>query len=98
MDGDDAGYCQRWAFANLQQCGAAFEVGADVCAWLALHGEPVGAAMAPLRRASHAARALHQRLVRVSQSGRLPDVGYTIDDMTKAWDDAMSVLKPVYGV
>lgn len=93
----DAEHYQRWAFATLQQCGAAFEVGADVCAWLAYHGEPVASAVAPLRLVSHAARALHQRLVRVSQSGRMPDVGHTIDDMSRAWDDAMSVLRPLYG-
>ncbi len=93
----DAEHYQRWAFATLQQCGAAFEVGADVCSWLAYHGEPVAAAVAPLRLVSHAARALHQRLVRVSQSGRMPDVGHTIDDMSRAWDDAMSVLRPLYG-
>jgi Domain of unknown function (DUF1839) len=97
LAGGDADHYQRWAFATLQQCGAAFEVGADVCSWLAYHGEPVAPAVAPLRLVSHAARALHQRLVRVSQSGRMPDVGHTVDDMTRAWDDAMTVLRPLYG-
>lgn len=98
LAGGDAELYQCWAYANLQQCGAAFEVGADVCSWLAQHGEPVAEAVAPLRMLSHAARALHQRLVRVSQSGRMPEVGHTLEDMAKAWDDAMSVLKPIYGV
>lgn len=98
LAGGDAEHYQRWAYATLQQCGAAFEVGADACFWLAQNGEPVAEAVAPLRRLSQAARALHQRLVRVSQSGRMPDVGHTVEDMAKAWDDAMSVLKPVYGV
>ena len=97
LAGGDADHYQRWAFATLQQCGASFEVGADVCSWLAYHGEPVTAAVAPLRLISHAARALHQRLVRVSQSGRMPDVGHTVDDMARAWDDAMAVLRPLYG-
>lgn len=97
LAGGDTEHYQRWAFATLQQCGAAFEVGADVCAFLAHHGEPVTAAIAPLRTVSHAARALHQRLVRVSQSGRMPEVAHTVEDMAKAWDDAMSVLKSVYG-
>ena len=78
--------------------GVAFELGADVCSWLAYHGEPVIDAVAPLRLVSQAARALHQRLVRVSQSGRMPDVGHTVDDMAGAWDDAMAVLRPLYGI
>ncbi len=98
LAGGDADHYQRWAFATLQQCGVAFELGADVCSWLAYHGEPVIDAVAPLRLVSQAARALHQRLVRVSQSGRMPDVGHTVDDMAGAWDDAMAVLRPLYGI
>ena len=97
LAGGDAEHYQRWAFATLHQCGASFEVAADVCTWLAYHGEPVSPAVAPLRLVSHAARALHQRLVRVSQSGRMPDVGHTVDDMSRAWDDAMTILRPRYG-
>ncbi len=96
LAGGDAEHYQKWAFATLQQCGAAFELSADVCAWLAKHGEPVEGAVAPLRAVSQSARVLHQRLVRVSQSGRMPDVSATTDDMARAWDDAMAILRPRY--
>lgn len=96
LAGGDAEHYQRWAFATLQQCGASFELGADVCAWLAQHGESVDAAVTPLRSVSHAARTLHQRLVRVSQSGRMPDVSQTVEDMARSWDDAMAVIRPLY--
>lgn len=98
LAGSDADYYQRWAFATLQQSGAAFELGADVCAWLAEHGEPVAAAVPHLRNVSFAARTLHQRLVRVPQSGRMPDVTHTVEDMAREWDAAMAVLRPRYGV
>lgn len=96
LAGGDAEHYQRWAFATLHQCGASFELGADVCAWLALHGEPVTAAEQHLRVLAGSARALHQRLVRVSQSGRMPDVSITVDEMARSWDDAMAILKPRY--
>ena len=98
LAGGDAEHYQRWAFATLQQCGAAFELGADVCAWLASYDEPVSDAVAPLRAVSQSARVLHQRLVRVSQSGRMPDVSQTVDDMARAWDDAMAILRPRYAL
>ncbi|MCC7053378.1 MAG: DUF1839 family protein [Gemmatimonadaceae bacterium] len=94
LSGGDAEHYQRWAFATLHQCGASFEIGADVCAWLAQHGEPVMGAVPHLRMVSQAARALHQRLVRVPQSGRMPDVSQTVDDMARSWDDAMAILRP----
>lgn len=97
LAGGDAEYYQRWAFATLHQCGAAFELGADVCAWLASHGQPVDAAVPHLRNVSYSARTLHQRLVRVSQSGRMPDVAHTVEDMARSWDEAMTVLRPLYG-
>lgn len=96
LAGGDADHYQRWAFATLQQCGASFEIGADVCAWLAQCGEPVEDAVAPLRLVSQCARTLHQRLVRVSQSGRMPDVSPIVEEMAKGWDDAMAVIKPLY--
>jgi Domain of unknown function (DUF1839) len=96
LSGGDSEQYQRWAYATLQQCGAAFELGADVCAWLAQHNEPVGDAVAPLRLVSRSARVLHQRLVRVSQSGRMPDVSQTMEDMASAWDVAMAVIRPRY--
>jgi Domain of unknown function (DUF1839) len=94
--GDEVHYA-RWAFATLHQCGAAFELGSDVCDWLASHGEPTGAAGTHLRAVSRGARALHQRLVRVPQSGRMPDVAQTVEEMARSWDDAMVVLKHTYG-
>jgi hypothetical protein len=96
LAGGDAEHYQRWAFATLQQCGAAFELSADVCAWLREAGEPIDAAIAPLRAVSHSARMLHQRLVRVSQSGRMPEVSQTVEDMARSWDDAMAVIRPLY--
>ena len=97
LAGGDAEHYQRWAFATLHQCGAAFELAADVCAWLASHGQPVEPAVVHLRNVSHSARTLHQRLVRVPQSGRMPDVSHTVEDMARSWDEAMSVLRPLYG-
>ena len=94
--GGDAEHCQRWAFATLHQCGAAFEVGADVCAWLAQHGEPVGNAVSHLRLVARNARSLHQRLVRLPLQSKLPDVAQTLSDMARSWDDAMAVLRPRY--
>jgi hypothetical protein len=96
LAGGDADQYQRWAYATLQQCGAAFELGADVCAWLAAHDEPVAEAVAPLRQVSRLARTLHQRLVRVSQSGRMPDVSQPIDEMAAAWESAMAIIRPRY--
>ncbi len=97
LAGGDAEHYQRWAFATLHQCGASFELAADVCAWLASQGQPVEPAVAHFRNVSHAARALHQRLVRVPQSGRMPDVSHTVEDMARSWDQAMNVLRPIYG-
>jgi hypothetical protein len=97
LTGGDDDHYQRWAFATLHQCGAAFELAADVCAWLGSHGQPVESAVAPLRSVSHSARVLHQRLVRVPQSGRMPDVAHTVEDMARSWDDAMAIVRPVYG-
>jgi len=34
----------------------------------------------------------------VSQSGKMPDVMHGIDDMARSWDEAMFVLRPLYGV
>jgi len=96
LAGGDAEHYQRWAFATLHQCGAAFEIAADVCGWLVEHGEPIADAVPRLRTVSRLARSLHQRLVRVSQSGRMPDVSQTLDDMAHAWDEAMAILKPRY--
>ena len=96
LAGGDAEHYQRWAFATLHQCGSSFELGADVCAWLAVHGEPVAAAEQHLRLLAYSARALHQRLVRVPQSGRMPDVSLTVEEMARSWDDAMAILKPLY--
>lgn len=96
LAGGDAEHYQRWAFATLHQCGAAFEVSADICAWLADHGEPVGGAVAHLRQVSFSARTLHQRLVRVAQSGRMPDVTHTLEDMARSWDAATEILRPRY--
>jgi hypothetical protein len=98
LAGGDEDHYQRWAFATLHQCGASFEIASDVCAWLGSHGQPVASAVAPLRSVSHSARALHQRLVRVPQSGRMPDVAHTVEDMARSWDEAMAILRPVYGV
>ncbi|HYW51453.1 MAG TPA: DUF1839 family protein [Gemmatimonadaceae bacterium] len=97
LAGGTADQYQRWAFATLHQCGAAFEIAADVCAWLAQRGEPVSAAVPHLRLVSRAARTLHQRLVRLPQQGRMPDVSQTISDMAHSWDDAMAILRPRYG-
>jgi hypothetical protein len=97
LAGGDAEHYQRWAFATLHQCGASFELAADVCAWLATHGEPAQSAVPHLRNVSHSARTLHQRLVRVPQSGRMPDVTHTVEDMARSWDEAMAVLRPLYG-
>lgn len=94
--GGDAEHYQRWAYATLQQCGAAFELSADVCRWLSHNGQPVADAIAPMRLVATSARVLHQRLVRVSQSGRMPDVSQTVDEMARAWDDAASVIRPLY--
>ena len=47
-----------------------------------------------LRMVSQAARTLHQRLVRVPQSGRVPDVTQTVEDMARSWDDAMAIIRP----
>ena len=94
LSGGDAEHYQRWAFATLHQCGASFELGADVCAWLAGHGEPLMNAVPHLRMVSQAARTLHQRLVRVPQSGRVPDVTQTVEDMARSWDDAMAIIRP----
>lgn len=96
LAGGDAEHYQRWAFATLHQCGSSFELGADVCAWLAANGEPVASAEQHLRVLAESARSLHQRLVRVSQSGRMPDVSGTLDEMAQSWDDAMAILKPRY--
>jgi len=98
LAGGDAEHYERWAFATLHQCGASFELAADVCAWLASHGQPVEPAIPPLRSLALSARALHDRLVRVSQSGKMPDVMHSIDDMARSWDEAMFVLRPLYGV
>jgi hypothetical protein len=57
----------------------------------------VESAVAPLRSVSHSVRVLHQRLVRVPQSGRMPDVAHTVEDMARSWDDAMAIVRPVYG-
>jgi len=97
LAGGDAELYQRWAFATLHQCGASFELAADVCAWLVTHGEPIEPAVPHLRNVSYSARTLHQRLVRVPQSGRMPDVTHTVEDMARSWDEAMTVLRPVYG-
>jgi hypothetical protein len=96
LSGGDAEQYQRWAFATLQQCGASFEIAADVCAWLSAHGEPVSDAVAPMRLLATSARVLHQRLVRVSQSGRMPNVSQTVEEMSRAWDEAMAVIRPLY--
>ena len=93
--GDD--HFRKWAFATTQQCGAAFELASLVTAWLHSHGEPVGAAVAPLRQASVGVRALHQRLARVPHAGRMPDVNDTMAECADAWDAAMTVLRPRYG-
>jgi nucleotide-binding universal stress UspA family protein len=98
LTGGDSDHYQRWAYATLQQCGASFELSADVCVWLTSHGEPVGDAIEPLRAIAKAARALHQRLARVPQSGRMPDVSQAVDEMAQAWDAAMRVLKARYSV
>jgi len=97
LAGGDAEHYQRWAFATLHQCGASFELAADVCAWLATHGEASEPAVPHLRNVSYSARTLHQRLVRVPQSGRMPDVTHTVEDMARSWDEAMTVLRPLYG-
>ena len=98
LAGGDEQHYERWAFATLQQCGAAFELGADVCDWLGVHGESAAAAANHLRAISRGARSLHQRLARVPQSGRMPDVAQTVDEMSRSWDDAMVVLRSAYGV
>jgi hypothetical protein len=97
LTGGDADLYQRWAFANLQQCGASFELGADVTAWLASHGEPVGQAVPHLRDIALGAKTLHQKLARVPMAGRMPDVSQTLDEMAGAWDNAMTTLQPRYG-
>ena len=96
LAGGDAEHYQRWAFATLHQCGSSFELGADVCDWLGTHDEAVGDAARHLRLLAHSARGLHQRLVRVSQSGRMPDVTLTVEEMARSWDDTMAILKPLY--
>jgi hypothetical protein len=95
--GDDEHY-QRWAFATLQQCGAAFELAGDVCEWLAVHGATVDQATPHYRDLSRAARTLHQKLVRVPQSGRMPDVTEQMDEMCAMWDRATGVIRRTYGL
>ena len=97
LAGGDATHYQRWAYATLHQCGAAFELAGDACRWLAGHGQPVLGAVEPLLAVSRGARSLHQRLVRVPQSGRMPDVAQRVDEMAGAWADAMTILRPIYG-
>jgi len=97
LSGGDASHYQRWAYATLHQCGAAFELAGDACRWLAGHGQPVQGAVEPLKAVSRGARSLHQRLVRVPQSGRMPDVSQTVNEMASAWTDAMAILRPAYG-
>jgi hypothetical protein len=97
LTGGDADHYQRWAFATLQQCGAAFELAGDTCDWLSRHGEPLAIAAEHFRRLSRASRELHQRLARVPQSGRMPDISASIEDMADAWDAAMTDVRPLYG-
>jgi Domain of unknown function (DUF1839) len=96
LAGGDAELYRRWAFATLQQCGATFEISADVTAWLAANGEPVGAAVSHLRDIAYGAKSLHTKLARVPISGRMPDVSLTLDQMADSWDFAMTTLQPRY--
>jgi hypothetical protein len=97
LAGGDTELYQRWAFATLQQCGASFELAGDVCDWLTTHGEPLTDAAEQFRRISRTGRELHQRLARAPQSGRMPDIAASIDEMAVAWDAAMADVRPRYG-
>lgn len=98
LSGGDDEHFRKWAQATLQQCGAAFELSAHVTAWLETHGEAVGAAVPHLHAIAHGARTLQVKLSRAPQAGRMPDVSATLAECAHAWDDAMTILRPRYGL
>jgi Domain of unknown function (DUF1839) len=85
-----------WAFANLRQCGAAFDLAAAHLRWQAGFGAADAAdtsvAADAFDRIAVGCKTLILKVARAVNSGRTLDAAATFDDMARAWDEGMGCL------
>lgn len=92
------GYYHVYAFANIRQCGASFELAARWIEWLAEHGEGgLEDAAARFRAISDTAKAMILKGARAVNSKRAVDLSSMLDTMESSYDAGMSALVARFG-
>lgn len=98
MQREGLGAYHAWAFANLRQLGAAFELAAFYVRWLAARGEtglePSATAFDAI---SASAKALILKTARAVNTKKPIDVSEMLRDASLAWDVGMKPLAARYG-
>ncbi len=84
----------RWAFSNVRQLGAAFDLGAETLRWLASRTRQPGLveSAACFDVIAQDSKALILKLARAVNTRRAFDVQAAFAPMTQAWDDGMRRL------
>lgn len=80
----------RWAFANLRQLGAAFELAALHLQWQ--QDEAYLPAVEAFKQIALTSKALIMKVARAVNSGRTMDTRTAFSDMAAAWDYGMQAL------
>lgn len=79
----------KHAFANLRQCGAAFELARDYLRWLDPSFEPAAAACDEI---SLTTKSLILKGARAANGKRVFEVGEAMTALTRSWDQVMHAL------
>jgi hypothetical protein len=97
LAGQDMATFHRYAFGTCRQCGSNAELAATFIEWLdARDGGGLDVVASRFRAISDGAKALQFALARAAR-GRKVDLGGPLDDMARAWDEAMEPLVERYG-
>jgi hypothetical protein len=92
VEQDEAVY-HDYVFATLRQCGAGFEFAAFYLEWLDRGGESGMADIAMrFRQISTTAKMLVMKIARIARSKKVRDLGASVTDMGRCWDEAMNLL------
>jgi hypothetical protein len=98
LTGQPLAFFHRYAFANLRQCGAAFELAGSYLRWLDAGGErelePVAGAC---DRIATSAKVLQFKTARAVSADRPFDSAPIFETMATAWDEMMGTLTARYG-
>lgn len=87
-----------WAFANLRQCGAAFDLAAAGLRWQgAATDADLARAAAAFARIAEGCKALILKTARAVHSGRPLDAGSDFGEFAAAWDEGMAALTRRFG-